>query len=284
MDASLPANRQMPEVTMTDCADAETDWRAWLPRAGGISFGIATQLLFAPTVCYVFLFLRDGAMRPASNWLSIDCLLAFQFAVPHSILLLPRVRSALSRVMPSQFYGSLFAASTCVSLWAIFVCWRSSPVLIWNAEGWSRIAIYAGFYASWAALIYSLKLVGLGYQSGWTQWMYWFRRQALPRREFVERNVYAWMRHPVYLSFLGLIWFTPHMTADHAILTGVWTVYIFVGSCLKDQRMAFYLGDTYHEYASRVPGYPGMFFGPLGKWRNAESARPNEDILVDAEL
>ena len=32
---------------------------------------------------------------------------------------------------------------------------------------------------------------------------------------------------------------------------------MFVGSCLKDQRLAFYLGDTYREYASRVPGYPG---------------------------
>jgi len=253
-------------------------------RACGIAFGVGTQIFFAVTVYYLFFFLRDGITRPAVGWLAMDCALALQFAVIHSLLLLPRSRSMLARIIPSQLYGNLFALATCAGLSLMFVTWRSSPVLIWEASGWSRIVISAGFYASWASLIYSLKLVGLGYQTGWTQWVHWLRRESLPRREFVQRSVYGWMRHPVYLSFLGLIWFTPRMTADHALLTGLWTVYIFAGSCLKDQRLTFYLGDTYREYASRVPGYPGMFFGPLGKWRSLESSRLAADLLVDAEL
>jgi hypothetical protein len=88
----------------------------------------------------------------------------------------------------------------------------------------------------------------------------------------------------VYLSFLGLIWFTPRMTADHALLTGVWTAYIFVGSCLKDRRMTFYLGGTYREYASRVPGYPGFFFGPLGKWRSDAPTRLASNVVTDTKL
>jgi len=274
----------MPDPVTRCCTDARSDWRTVGLRAGGIAFGIVTQIIFVPTVCYVFFFLRDGVARPAGGWLAIDFLLALQFAAPHSILLLPRVRSAVSRIVPIQFYGSLFAVSTCIGLWMIFGNWRSSSILIWEAEGWSRIALRAGFFASWILLIYSLKLVGLGYQNGWTQWVYWLRRQALPRREFVEQSIYRWMRHPVYLSFLGLIWFTPRMTADHAVLTGVWTVYIFVGSCLKDRRMTFYLGNTYREYASRVPGFPGVFFGPLGKWRKPECMRPVADIIVDARV
>jgi hypothetical protein len=274
----------MPDTAMRHCTDATTDWRAWWLRACGISFGVGTQIFFALTVYYLFLFLRDGISRPASAWLAMDCALALQFAVIHSLLLLPRTKLMLSRIIPSQLYGNLFAVATCVGLSIMFVSWRSSPALIWEAGGWSRAAISTCFYASWISLIYSLKLVGLGYQTGWTQWAYWFRRQALPRRELVERGVYRWIRHPVYLSFLGLIWFTPRMTADHAVLTGLWTVYIYVGSCLKDRRMTFYLGDTYREYASRVPGFPSVFFGPLGKWRRLESTRPAADILVAAEL
>ena len=274
----------MPDTVMRHCTDAKTDWRAWWLRAGGISFGVATQLVFVPTVYYVFLFLRDGVSRPANGWLAIDCLLALQFAVIHSLLLLPRTRSMLARIIPSQLYGNLFAVATCVGLSIMFATWRSSPVLIWEATGWSRIALSTGFYASWVTLIYSLKLVGLGYQTGLTQWVYWLRRETLPRREFVERGIYRWMRHPVYLSFLGLIWFTPRMTADHAVLTGLWTVYIFVGSYLKDRRMTFYLGDVYREYASSVPGFPGMFFGPLGKWRSLESKRLAEDVVANAKL
>ena len=58
-------------------------------RAAGIAFGLGTQALFAVTVCGLFLFLRDGSSRIAADWLAVDCLLALQFAVVHSLLLLP---------------------------------------------------------------------------------------------------------------------------------------------------------------------------------------------------
>jgi protein-S-isoprenylcysteine O-methyltransferase Ste14 len=274
----------MPEIVMHRRVDVKTSWKARFLRVGGISFGVATQLFFAATVYFLFLFLRDLPGRPANRWLAVDCLLALQFAIVHSMLLLPRSRSALSRIVPSQFYGSLFSIATCLGLWLMFSNWQSSPALVWNSSGFSRIAINAGFYASWISLIYSLKLVGLGYQTGLSQWLYWVRGEKLPRRAFVERSVYRWMRHPVYLSFLGLIWFAPRMTADHAVLTGVWTIYIFVGSYLKDQRLAFYLGETYLEYASRVPGYPGIVVGPLGKWRRIHSAQPESETVIEPRL
>jgi hypothetical protein len=74
----------------------------------------------------------------------------------------------------------------------------------------------------------------------------------------------------VYLSFLGLIWLRPAMTLDHAILTSVWTPYIFIGSVLKDQRMVFHLGDRYRDYQSRVTGYVGMPAGPLARIPRAQ--------------
>ena len=55
------------------------------------------------------------------------------------------------------------------------------------------------------------------------------------------------------------------MAADRAVLTGVWTVYIFVGSYLKDERLAHYLGQPYRRYQQQVAGYPFMLFGPLAK-------------------
>ncbi len=72
---------------------------------------------------------------------------------------------------------------------------------------------------------------------------------------------------PVYLSFLGLVWFTPQMSLDHAVLTAVWTIYIFYGSMLKDRRLVHYLGNVYRHYAADVPGYPLVTAGPLGRWK-----------------
>jgi hypothetical protein len=57
------------------------------------------------------------------------------------------------------------------------------------------------------------------------------------------------------MSFLGLTWFTPDMTIDRAVLVTIWTVYIFLGSLLKDFRLQYYLGNTYQDYRARVPAY-----------------------------
>ena len=57
------------------------------------------------------------------------------------------------------------------------------------------------------------------------------------------------------MSFLGLTWFTPDMTINRAVLVAIWTVYIFLGSLLKDFRLQYYLGNTYEDYRARVPAY-----------------------------
>ncbi|NDC55021.1 MAG: hypothetical protein EBZ74_12335 [Planctomycetia bacterium] len=52
---------------------------------------------------------------------------------------------------------------------------------------------------------------------------------------------------------------------DRVVLIAVWSTYIFVGSALKDGRLVHFMGDTYRDYQARVPGYPGVAFGPLGR-------------------
>jgi len=108
-------------------------------------------------------------------------------------------------------------------------------------------------------------MTGLGYQNGWTPFYHWLRGQKAPRREFKPRGAYKLIRHPVYLSFLGLAWFTPQMTLDHASLTSIWTAYIFYDSSLKDRRLEHFIGQPYREYQRQVPGYPLVASGPLGR-------------------
>jgi len=267
----------------TGVSTRASTWRRWL----GIAAGLGTQVAFGFTVWYLFWFLRDGVLPPSPNRsaltsvLSLDVLLSLQFAVVHSLLLWPRTKAFVTRRLPTEFYGSLFCAATCLGLACMFWFWRGSPVELWHVEGRAASVIRTGFYASWVALFYSLSLTGLGYQTGWTQWWHWFRHRKLPRRQFVERGAYAWMRHPVYLSFLGLVWFTPHMSIDHAVLTGLWTVYLFFGSHLKDLRLEGFLGDVYRDYCTRVRGYPFVFFGPLGKHARLVTPHPAAVQLSD---
>ncbi len=235
-------------------------------RAAGITFGVGNHVLFAVTVWHLFLFLKGSETpAPAGCNLLVDLLLAIFFVIPHSVTLLPVVRQQLTRLLPDAFYGSLFCVVTCTSLLIVFGNWQFSPTVLWQFTGSSRMIVQGAFYGSWIALFYSLNLTGLGYQTGWTPWWYWLRRRPLPLRRFEPRGLYLWLRHPVYLSFLGLIWFVPVMTTDRAVLATMWSAYIFCGSWLKDQRLIHYLGDRYLRYQAEVPGYPGVLIGPLAR-------------------
>jgi protein-S-isoprenylcysteine O-methyltransferase Ste14 len=236
-------------------------------RLLGILFGLATHVIFAVTVWFLVAFLYGG--KGSGRGLGWDALLALQFSVSHSFLLLPWTRKQWERVLPGELYGCFFCLVTCVSLLLTFTCWQPSQSVVWQLHGTGRALVTTGFVASWGALLYSLHLTGLGYQTGWTPFWWWVRGCKPPPRRFDPRGAYRYLRHPVYLSFLGLIWFTPNMTLDHAFLTVIWTGYIFIGSFLKDQRLVYYLGDRYRHYQARVPGYPLVGFGPLGRIRNA---------------
>jgi len=247
----------------------ETDAR--MRRAAGILFGVAAHLLFAFTVWHLVWFLKGpsitgGGQASVAFGVVSDAILAGIFALPHSLLLLPSVRKRLLAAgIAGPLYGCFFCVVTCLMLLLAIFCWQPMTAIVWRWPAPLDRCIAWAFVASWGALLYSLYLTGLGWQTGFTPWWRWVRGQRPPARPFVPQSVYRFLRHPVYLSFLGLVWFVPVVTLDRAVLIAVWTVYIFVGSVLKDRRLLFYVGDEYHRYQSLVPGYPGMPFGPLAR-------------------
>jgi|SRR5579863_399094 len=240
-------------------------------RILGLVAGVATHVLFAVLVWQLFYFLKGSGAAAATGSLGIDAALSVLFGVVHSLLLYPTVRETLTRLIEPAFYGLFYCVVTCVSLMGLIACWTTSSIVVWQFTGWASGLIQAAWYGSWVLLLYSLWLNGFGYQTGATPWWNWVRRRPQPRRPFNPRSTFLWIRHPAYLGFLGLVWFTPVVTADRALLIVSWTLYVFVGSWLKDERLAYYIGEPYRVYQSRVPGYPGMFFGPLAKRRLNET-------------
>jgi protein-S-isoprenylcysteine O-methyltransferase Ste14 len=229
---------------------------------------VAAHGLLAVVVWYLFPFLMGGQVPDsgptAPDWWWRDTMLVLQFCLLHSGLLLPAVRDRLEGVVHRALYGCFFTIMTCLSLLLLIHFWQSYPVILWQFGGVAKLAVQAAYILSWAGLLYTMSLSGFGYQTGWTPFWYWVRGATPPRRRFEVRGAYRLLRHPVYLAFLGQVWFTPVVTLDRALLTGLLTVYVAVGSCLKDRRLLYYLGDIYRRYQAQVPGYP-LARGPLGR-------------------
>jgi protein-S-isoprenylcysteine O-methyltransferase Ste14 len=230
----------------------------------GIACGVLTQAVFLATLVPLYRFLRNDFAAAPEGSLWIDAAAALQFAIPHSVLLHPATRKWITRWLRSEFYGLLFCFATCASLWLLFAMWRGSRSVAWSWPESLRPMVEAGFVVCWIALLYSLSLTGLGYQTGLTPWWNWIRRRPVPRREFRPTGAYRYTRHPVYLSFLGLVWLTPVVTLDRAVLIGLWTVYVLFGSYLKDRRLARLIGEPYRQYQAEVPAYPLFAFFTRG--------------------
>lgn len=237
-------------------------------RLCGILSGLANHVLFGITVYHLYGFLagHTGPAQPANaERVLVNFALAAQFSVGHSFLLLPSTRQRITRVIPREFYGTVFCTATCLSLLLTICFWQpTNPVLV-RMDGWASVAMRMAFVGAWFLLLYSLSLTGLGYQTGLTPWLYWLRRRPLPQREFVPRGLYHLLRHPVYLAFFCLLWLTPQITLDRLLLAVTWTGYIAAGSVLKDRRLVYYLGENYRRYQAQVPGYPFVAAGPLAR-------------------
>ena len=186
------------DVPQSDSVDSVQ--RVSLRRLAGISFGIGTQVVFAFTAVDLFSFLKYGAVPSPGSWFLVDALLALQFAIPHSLLLHPAVRKRLRPWISPEFYGAFFCVGTSISLLLVFAFWRGTNSAVWELQGTAAHCMVGAYFCSWAALLYSVSLTGLGFQTGWTQWLCWYRGEKLARREFTPRGLYRFLRHPVYLS------------------------------------------------------------------------------------
>ena len=77
-------------------------------------------------------------------------------------------------------------------------------------------------------------------------------RQGKPQ-QIVAKGPYRWVRHPLYLFVIVLIWSCPVLTLDRLIFNIMWTFWIVIGTFLEDRDLHREFGSQYREYSSRVP-------------------------------
>lgn len=80
---------------------------------------------------------------------------------------------------------------------------------------------------------------------------------------FVVRGLYRWVRHPLYLFMILMIWSCPDLTSDRLLFNGLWTVWIVIGSILEERDLVSEFGNAYREYQRKVPMLIPRHFHPI---------------------
>jgi protein-S-isoprenylcysteine O-methyltransferase Ste14 len=76
---------------------------------------------------------------------------------------------------------------------------------------------------------------------------------ANQHERLVTSGPYAWVRHPLYITVIALMWLWPDMTANRAALFCISAAYFYLGSFPEEQKLIEEFGDAYRRYQQVVP-------------------------------
>ena len=82
-------------------------------------------------------------------------------------------------------------------------------------------------------------------------WLF-YRNKPYTPLPFRESSLYRYVRHPLYIGWFMVIWFTPTMTASHLLFAVITTLYILIAIQFEERDLVKSL-PGYASYRRRVP-------------------------------
>lgn len=87
--------------------------------------------------------------------------------------------------------------------------------------------------------------------------------------QLVTSGFYRWVRHPLYLFGLLILWLTPAMTRNLLVAYFALTAYLIIGAVFEERKLLREFGAAYAEYRSRTP-----MLVPFLKWPAGPGSSP----------
>jgi len=187
-----------------------------------------------------------GRSAPATGWtaLAIDAALVTLFALHHSLFARERVKNSIAQLIPAALVRSSYVWTASTLLILVCALWRPIGSELYAVRGFLAIALIAlqlvGFWitARAAAGINPLELAGI---------------RPPPESDGLQvTGPYHWVRHPLYLGWLLMVFGTPHMTGDRLAFAAITTGYLMVAIPWEEQSLRRSFGENYARYMRAV--------------------------------
>ncbi len=217
-----------------------------------LTIGLGSLILFT-----LFLFIGPFTVidlgMGKSRALVADAFLCLFFFAQHSIMIRKGVRARLSNLILDDYYSAFYALSSGTVLFITMLMWQKIPGTIAEADGVLHWTLRALFFLSFAGFYWGSRSLrsfdALGIKK---------IRRLIENREtkimpLTVRGPYRWVRHPLYLFSLIMIWSSPALTLDRLLFNTLWTGWIVFATLLEERDLVTDFGDRYREYQARVP-------------------------------
>jgi len=192
---------------------------------------------------YAFVMGRPG---PLGGWepIAVDVTLISIFALHHSLCARTRMKDWLARSVSTDLLRSVYVWIASALFMLVCLVWRPVGGELYTTTGVLAIALAAvqliglGITARAAARIDPLELAGI--------------RPAAQTQGLQVTGPYHWVRHPLYLGWLLMVFGAAHMTGDRLVFAVTTTAYLVVAIPWEERSLRQSFGEAYDRYMRDV--------------------------------
>lgn len=173
------------------------------------------------------------------------------FAVHHSLFARTHLRERIARSAPA-LERSLYVWVASALLIAVCVAWLPVPGVLWRIDGALSAVLAVLHLAGLVLSVVSAAAIDMWDLAGVRQVYPVSARDARADTEFKTTGPYGWVRHPIYLGWLLIVFAVGHMTATRFLFAIVSSVYLLVAIPLEERSLLAATGGAYERYRERV--------------------------------
>jgi protein-S-isoprenylcysteine O-methyltransferase Ste14/truncated hemoglobin YjbI len=233
-----------------------------ISKIAGLIYGGVSYAIGMASLVYIGLWLGNigivnalDAPRVSSVFMSVltNLGLIVLFGLQHSGMARPRFKRALTRFIPSHLERSTYVLVSGIATAAMVFFWQPMGGVVWQAVNPGvTVAIYTLYVLGWILLVLSTFWINhfdlFGLRQVWLN----FRGQPYTHIPFKTPGLYQFIRHPLYVGWLTVMWAAPLMTVAHLAFAITSTIYIFIAIRYEERDLADALPE-YRKYREETP-------------------------------
>ena len=213
----------------------------WL---GGAAFAGSLALC---AYAFMFLWSRVEAVptRGVGQTALVDATLFTVFAAHHSIFARDAIKTWISRRVPARLIRSVYVWTASLLLALVVLAWRPIGGDLYHATGWTGYGhalvqlAGVGLIARAVGVIDALELAGIHSSGG--------------PASLQIAGPYRFVRHPLYLGWMLIVFGAAHMRGDRATFAVITTIYLIIAMPWEERSLERTFGNDYARYRQRVP-------------------------------
>jgi protein-S-isoprenylcysteine O-methyltransferase Ste14 len=214
---------------------------------GAVSLMAFFHFLYVGSLGWVNLGLNEAER------LVFNTLLSFTFFLQHSGMIRRPFRQILGNFIPPHYHGATYTVASGLILLAVVLLWQSSDIILVEVDGPLAYVMRVFYFLSVLGIVWGLWALHSFDMFGLDPIRKKLQAKPSSSMPFTIRGPYRWVRHPLYLFMIVLIWSHPILTTDRMLFNIFWTLWIVVGTVFEERDLVDDFGDAYRDYQAKVP-------------------------------